>query len=310
MAASLPPLNAVRAFQAAARHLNFSRAAEELGVTQGAVSKQVNALENYIGSQLFIRQASGLELTVAGHSLKVAILPAFDMLETAFAHYQRREPRSRRFRIATVGSFAAQTLVPRIDRFSAEFPDLDIEIHASDRLLDLDLEEIDFSIRYGMGGWKGLSMEELSGRTLVPVCHPDLLPTQKSNFDDWIKSQRRIQAFSKDEWKDWTVAASSSFAPSSDILFLEDFLVALRSVQAAQGVGLLPDSLIAEPVLKGELKVFSPITIEWPMAYFLAYLPGKERNRRAASVMTWLKQDLAEMKTALQEQIVSADHFS
>ncbi|MEQ1785254.1 MAG: LysR family transcriptional regulator, partial [Hyphomonadaceae bacterium] len=102
MVKPLPPLNAVRAFEAASRHLNLSRAAEELGVTQGAISKQVIALEDFIGVQLFIREPGGLQLTSEGGNLKEAIEPAFTTLADAFARYSRRSPRSNIIRVSTV----------------------------------------------------------------------------------------------------------------------------------------------------------------------------------------------------------------
>lgn len=310
MASNLPPLNAIRAFHAASIHLNFSRAADELGVTQGAVSKQVISLENHIGAQLFIRQAQGLELTVAGHSLKVAILPAFDALETAFAHYQRRDPRSKRFRIATVGSFAAHSLVPRLDQFREAFPDLDLEIYASDRLIDLDLEEVDFSIRFGLGTWKGLSVENLSGNKLIPVCHPDLVPEPGANLEDWFPEQPRVQAFSKNEWKTWCDEQSIPMPEECGVLFLEDFLVALQAVRAGHGLALLPDSLVATSIREGALKVFSAHAIDWPQAYYLAYVPGVERRRVASAVLSWMKQEISVDCEEVQALCEACDYFS
>ncbi len=147
----LPPLNAVRAFHAASRHLNFSRAAEELGVTQGAISKQIIALEDHVGTRLFERLPGGLLLTNEGKSLKETIIPAFDMLGSAFSRFERRPPRASNFRIATVASFASNVFVSRLDAFRDAFPQLELEIIASDRLVDLEREEIDISIRYGRG---------------------------------------------------------------------------------------------------------------------------------------------------------------
>lgn len=310
MSSNLPPLNAVRAFHAASVHLNFSRAAEELGVTQGAVSKQVIALEKHIGSQLFIRQAQGLELTVPGHSLKVAILPAFEMLETAFAHYQRRKPRSNRFRIATVGSFAAHSLVPRLDGFREAFPDLELEIYASDRLIDLDLEEIDFTIRFGLGAWKGLCAEDLSGRWLVPVCHPDLLPEKDECLESWFPAQSRVQVFSKNEWKAWCADLSLPSLEIGKALFLEDFLVALQAVRAGQGIALLPDSLVAESLREGALSFYSSHSIEWPQSYYIAYMPGVERRRISGAVMQWIKQEIAKDCEQVRALCSASEFFS
>ena len=174
MTKPLPPLNAVRAFEAASRHLNLSRAAEELGVTQGAISKQVIALEDFIGVQLFLREPGGLQLTHEGGNLKEAIAPAFSTLAEAFSRYSRRSPRSSAIRISTVASFASQFLVPRLSRFKERFPNCELEFLTSIRLVDLSREEFDIAVRYGPGDWEGVQSEPLSGGTLTPVCSPDV----------------------------------------------------------------------------------------------------------------------------------------
>jgi DNA-binding transcriptional LysR family regulator len=155
MSRTLPPLNAVRAFEAASRHLSFSRAAEELGVTQGAVSKHVISLEDFIGAQVFVRSPTGLSLTQEGYTLMEALRPAFAMMTDAFAHYHRRPPRSSTCRIATLASFAAQVLVPRLPEFRRMHPDIEIEFITSVRLVDLTREEADIGVRYGLGEYEG-----------------------------------------------------------------------------------------------------------------------------------------------------------
>jgi LysR family glycine cleavage system transcriptional activator len=152
MVKPLPPLNAVRAFEAASRHLNLSRAAEELGVTQGAISKQVIALEDFIGVQLFVREPGGLRLTNEGGSLKEAIAPAFTTLSEAFSRYSRRSPRSNVVRISTTASFASQFIVPRLQLFRDNFPDIDLEFITTIRLVDLAREEFDIAVRAGPVG--------------------------------------------------------------------------------------------------------------------------------------------------------------
>lgn len=156
MVKPLPPLNAIRAFEVASRHLNLSRAAEELGVTQDAISKQVIALEEFIGIQLFVREPSGLQLTAEGGNLKEAIAPAFTTLSDAFARYSRRPPRSNTIRISTVASFASNFLVPRLAKFTERFPGCELEFLTSIRLVDLAREEFDIAVRYGPGDWDGV----------------------------------------------------------------------------------------------------------------------------------------------------------
>ena len=172
MVKPLPPLNAIRAFEVASRHLNLSRAAEELGVTQGAISKQVIALEEFIGIQLFAREPSGLQLTAEGGNLKEAIAPAFTTLSDAFARYSRRPPGSNTIRISTVASFASNFLVPRLAKFTERLPGCELEFLTSIRLVDLAREEFDIAVRYGPGDWDGVVATPLSDGLLIPVCAP------------------------------------------------------------------------------------------------------------------------------------------
>lgn len=193
MVKPLPPANAVRAFETASRHLNLSRAAEELGVTQGAISRQVIALEDFIGVQLFVREPGGLRLTNEGGSLKEAIEPAFTTLSEAFSRYSRRAPRSNAIRISTVASFAWQFLAPRLPEFRQQHPDVEIELITSIRLLDLTREEADIAVRYGLGEYQGLVATPLVKGLLTPVCSPALVEKAGGDVARLFASARRLQ---------------------------------------------------------------------------------------------------------------------
>lgn len=286
----LPPLNAIKAFHAASRHLNFSRAAEELGVTQGAVSKQIHALEDFIGTKLFERVANGLELTAEGQSLKTITLPAFDMLASGFSRFERREPRSQKIRISTLASFASSSLAPRLDRMEAAFPEVEFEILTTDRLIDHAREEIDFSIRYGPGVADDMVCEPIGSSTLIPVKHPNYNPT-----NDML---RRLQVFTINEWVTWEHQRGDSLTRGGRTVIVEDFLVALNAVLHGQGLALLPDLIVHEHLLNNQLSQFGEPLRDWSYHYYVAMLPKAPRRRYVTSVIDWLKHDIADTISA------------
>ena len=293
----LPPLNAIRAFETAARHLNFSRAAEELGVTQGAISKQILALEDIIGARLFERRPGGLSLTNEGRALNESISPAFTMLGDAFRRYSRRPPRSNICRISTLASIAAQFLIPRLDAFEEELPHIELEILTSDRLIDLAREEVDLSVRYGPGGWDGVVSSELAKGKLTPVCAPALLKRalEQSSGDltSMVCSTRRIQTFSNNEWRTWGAAAGVDLSDAKCTFIIEDFIVVIAAVVAGQGLALLPEILVREHLADGRMVTFSETAIDWDHTYHIVHAPNAERRPIVRDVIAWLKRETA-----------------
>lgn len=174
MARPLLPLNALRAFESAARHLNFSRAAEELFVTPGAVSQQIRLLEEAVGGQLFLREARGLQLTELGRVAVPLLREGFDRLMDASA-LLREPPRRRQVSVSVAPSFAAKWLMPRMDDFHTAHPEIEVWISADMEPVDLHEGTVDLAIRYGPGGYGGHSTERLMIETVLPVCSPRLM---------------------------------------------------------------------------------------------------------------------------------------
>lgn len=284
----LPPLNAVKAFHAVSRHLNLSRAAEELGVTQGAVSKQIIALEDFIGAKLFERTPSGLELTEEGQSLKLTTLNAFDVLMTGFSRFERRPPRSQRIRISTLSSFAAVVLAPRLDKFEASFPDVQLDILTSDRLLDHTREEVDLSIRYGSGDWEHLISQPLGTSDLIAVCHPEL--------DIQSKATRRIQVFSEDVWSKWDAVPGQISLSSGPKLIISDFLITLSAVFNCQGIALLPELILREHVMHRRLRTVGVPLKDWSRQYHIAMTPRAGKRRDVTEIAEWFERELATLQ--------------
>src|SRR5215218_7858496 len=170
----LPPLNALKAFETAARHESFTRAAEELCVTQGAVSHQVKALESVLGVKLFNRERQRLVITEAGREYLAVVRDAFDRIALGTERLTQRQ-RSGVLTVSTSPDFAAKWLVHRLGRFAEAHPDIDLRVSATMHHVDFAREDVDVAIRHGDGGWPGLKAVRLCSERLFPVCSPRLV---------------------------------------------------------------------------------------------------------------------------------------
>jgi LysR family glycine cleavage system transcriptional activator len=171
---SLPPLNSLRVFEAAARHLSFTKAAEELHVTPGAVSQQIKALEDYIGAPVFRRHKRALLLTDEAQASLPVLREGFDRLADAARLLSSRAD-SGKLTVSAAPSLAAKWLVPRLDSFHEMHPEVDVWISADMDVVDFSVDDVDVAIRYGPGGYENLVVEHLMAETIVPVCSPRLL---------------------------------------------------------------------------------------------------------------------------------------
>jgi LysR family glycine cleavage system transcriptional activator len=173
MAKPLPPISSLRAFEAAARHMNFTRAAEELAITQAAVSYQIRLLEHRLGATLFIREPRRLLLTETGTQLAVPVREAFDRLRATFEGFHKEAQSVLSLTVSE--TFAANWLVPRLGSFQVENPSIAVRLEASNRLADFSREKFDAGIRSGMGEWAGVAAHRLFPLEFTPVCTPSLL---------------------------------------------------------------------------------------------------------------------------------------
>ena len=178
MTARLPSLNGLRAFEAAARHLSFTRAASELNVTQTAISHQIQRLEDQLGIALFVRRNRALLLTREAQSYLPAVRTAFEDLRRATARL-RRPDRDGLLTVSTTASLAAKWLVTRVAAFQDAHPGIEVRITTSAHLVDFEREEVDIAVRYGRGNWPGLRANWLMAEDIFPVCSPSLLKGDK-----------------------------------------------------------------------------------------------------------------------------------
>ena len=207
---SLPQLNALRSFEAAARHQSFTRAADELCVTQGAVSHQVKALETALGLKLFNRERQGLVITNAGHDYLAVERDAFDRIALGTDRLLQRQ-HSGVITVSTSPDFAAKWLVSRLGRFAEAHPEIELKISATMHHVDFACEDVDLAIRHGAGNWLGLEAVNLCTEELFPVCSPAVLSRRRGIHDpEDVLQFPMLHLKDWGDWSRWLAAAGTS----------------------------------------------------------------------------------------------------
>lgn len=296
----LPSLNALRAFEAVARHLNLTRAAEELHVTPAAVSHQIKALEADLGVPLLRRVRREFFLTDAAQAGLPALREAFDLLGEA-AERMRSELPDRLLTISVLPSFAVSWLVPRLSRFKAQHPEIDVRLDTTDRVVDLRREGIDLGIRFGAGDYPGLEVYRLLDEEIFPVCSPALLEGPhplKSPEDlrhhsllhvDWTPFMEETG-----DWKLWLMAAG--FDKVVDVSRGPRFSHTNLALQAAvhgQGVVIGSQALAADDLAAGRLVRPFGMSVPVNFCYFVVTTPAAARLPKVAAFKDWLLAEAA-----------------
>ncbi len=206
----LPPLNPLRMFEASGRHVSFTRAAEELGVTQAAVSGQVAVLEGFLKVKLFERRHSELALTDTGRRYLAAISPALEMIEESTSNARRVDSKPI-LRIRSYPTFARHWLIPRLSRFSARHPDIDIRLTTAVALADFELENLDLCIQFGEGTWPELTAWKLMPDAIAPVCSRALSHGSKPlrQVQDLENHTLLHSRYRRSDWADWLAFAGA-----------------------------------------------------------------------------------------------------
>jgi len=289
----LPPLNALRAFEAAARHLNFSRAADELSVTPGAVSQQIQNLEDYVGVALFKRTPKGLLLTDPAQIALPALREAFDRLAEA-ASMLTAAVDGRRLTVSVAPSFAAKWLVPRLGQFEILHPQVDVWISAGMELVDFNSGEIDIAIRYGAGRYPGLEVVRLMQETVVPVVSPALLESQPLNDPADLANHILLHDGSPDadescpDWTMWLAARGVRGVDGTRGPRFNQSSLVIEAAVGGRGVALAKRALAQADLDAGRLVSPFQITTAVDFAYYLVHPKPKGRLPQVKAFMTWL----------------------
>jgi DNA-binding transcriptional LysR family regulator len=257
---SLPPLNALRAFEAAARHLSFTRAADELSVTQAAVSHQVKALEDQLGVKLFRRITRGLRLTDEGQALLPELRDAFDRMAGAVARLGRQSAQGR-LTVSLLTTFALLWLVPRLPRFNALHPEIEVSLLATPHVVDFAREDVDVTIRYGRRQWPGLRRDKLFDDELTPLCGSAWLERLKRP-GDLAQAPLLILSNENTDWDVWLRIAGVTNVDSSRGTAFDSTRIAVEAAIAGAGVAIGNPYVHAEPLAEGRL--FQPFDLVVP----------------------------------------------
>jgi len=291
---NLPPLNGLRAFEAAARLGSFVAAAEELGVTAGAVSQRVRILEERIGAALFERRPQALAPTKAARELLPVLTEAFDAIDAAVRRVRAPAAAAMPLRVACPAGFAAGWLLPRLERFQQHEPGIALILTATERLIEPGRsEETDACIRFGRAGWSGhLACDFLFADRRIPVCSPNYRTTHAVDAVavDPLAEHVLLEALSAPEdWPDWLLATSAT-AEGARRLSFGDERLALEAALRGLGIALADRALAAEPLAAGRLVTpLEPREMLRGTAWFLLY-PADAAARAApvAALRDWL----------------------
>lgn len=290
-----PSLTELQAFEATARHLNFTRAAVELFVTQGAVSRQVANLEDYLGVAVFTRAHQRLELSEAGLTYLPSVRKALNQLETATAHLMSHRGRGGVLNLSVPPSFAMQWLLPRLARFKAEQPDVTLNFvrytHTHNFSQD---QELDAAIQYGEGEWPGAGAVYLTGKNTVPVCAPEFFNKKLAlNADKLVQSTLLQHIEVPYAWQDWCNYFDLKDGNGLVGPRFDQYSLIVKAALSGFGIGLVPACLVEEELASGQLVNPFPKIYEARQGYYLCVKEDRRSTPAVNALRAWLLSSLA-----------------
>ena len=298
----LPPLNALRSFEAAARYESFTRAAEELHVTQSAVSQQVKALEIELGVKLFGRERQRLRITPAGRDYLIVIREALDHIGAGTERLMQRQSGSV-LRVSTSLDFAAKWLVRRLDRFAAAHPGIDLQVSATMHTVDFAREDIDVAVRHGDGNWLGLEATRLCAEQIFAICSPKLLAGRNRlrRPADVLKFPLLRLEDKSLAWERWFALAGVAAPERLPGPVINQASVAIDATIEGQGVALARTTLAAWDLIGG--RIVRPFDLSWQPAgtYWIVSPKATAKLEKIARFRDWLLAEAADDARRLAE---------
>ena len=298
----LPPLNALRVFEAAARHGSFTRAARELCVTQTAVSHQVRLLETHLGAALFARSPGKIELTHDGRAWAAALGDVFARLHAANRSLRAATARARPLvSVSVLPSFASRWLVPRLGRFFARQPDVDVRVSPSEQLVDFSRDGIDVGIRYGLGRYPGLVVDKLCDDAWVVVCAPTVLERARLRTAADLARVPLLRDDEPDVWASWLARRGVRGVDPTRGPELSDSSMVVEAAVRGQGVALARLALCADELATGRLVRPFPRLKPEPTgrAYYLAIPAASLQRPEVAAFRDWVRAEIRSLDGAV-----------
>lgn len=279
----LPPLAPLRAFDAAVRHRSFSRAGDELHLTHGAVSRQIAQLEAALGVALFRRQARGVEPTAAGRRFHAVVAEMLARLGATAAGLKRRPGRAT-IRLSVLPSFAGHWLLPRLEAFRTERPDIEVEIVSDRGLADFGRGGIDLAVRYGLGRWPQLRVEPLMQERLFPVAHPAAAAIAGPAD---LAGRLLLHDETGGDWNEWLGAIGWPPPRRRHDRFHDDYNLVIAAAVAGPGIAMGRSRLVAGELAAGRLARLSAVEVVNPRAYYLV-APPRRPAEAVQAFSAWL----------------------
>lgn len=287
----LPNLAALRAFEAAARHENFSRAAEEIHVTHGAISHQVRALEEELGVALFVRHGKRIAITPEGERFAGTLRKALAEIASAAAALQA-EGRQAKLTVTSLPSFAARWLSPRLGSFIERHPDLEVMLQSSNHLTDFVRESVDIGIRFGRGNYPGLVSEKILDDYYYPVASPRFNGGRLPRTVQELAKSPLLRC-EEEPWGPWFRAAGTDLPEPTAGLVFQDSSMMVRAAVDGQGIALARHAIAASDIASGDLVRLFEATAPCPHSYFLVCPPESLRKPQVQAFRDWLLGEIA-----------------
>ncbi|MBS0296355.1 MAG: transcriptional regulator GcvA [Proteobacteria bacterium] len=282
----LPPFMALRALEAATRLRSYTRAAEELHVTHGAVSHQIRRLEEEFGLKLFRREGNAMAPTEPALKLAAKVAQAIRLMQQG-ADELSAQRGAKTLVISTLQSFAIRWLAPRLAGFAEAAPEVEVEVRTDDRLADFVHDGVDVAIRYGSGGWPGVEARELFSERLFPVCSPAFL---KAHPLERMEDLGRVPLLrhNRRAWALWFRSAGLDMAEPTSGLVFDDSNLLIAAAANGLGVALAPSTLAESEIAAGRLVRPFPVSVEAEYGYFLVWRADSRKGETIARFRDWM----------------------
>ena len=291
----LPSMSLLSAFEAAARHQSFTAAAAELNLTQSAVSRQIRALEDMLGSELFVRERQTVRLTLAGETYAQQVREALQHISTATLNF-RANPRGGTLNLAILPTFGTRWLAPRLPAFVAAHPGITVNLTTRLAPFDFQVDQVDAAIHFGAPEWPGAELDLLMSETVVPACSPDLLARHGFAAPKDLLNAPLLHLVSRpDAWERWFEAMGVRPEGVRGML-IDQFATAAQAATAGMGVALLPRFLIESELARGDLVEALHGPVESAGRYYLAWPTKRESYPPLQAFRGWIREQAAAMR--------------